>query len=107
MRTVRLLIIVLLLAGFASRPSVVAAMSSGQVLIEVAGETVSVSHGAAEVQPGSASEIRIAIAKCVSLGILPTPQTTASNPPAITPHSLLVAELRQDRAFIVLRPPQA
>lgn len=106
MRIVRLLIIVLLFVGFAARPSVVAAMSSGHVLIEVAGETVSASQGAAEVQPGPASEIRIAIAKCVSLGILPTPQIMASIPPASAPHSLLVAELRQDRAFIVLRPPQ-
>lgn len=107
MRLIPLLMIALLLMGFASRPSVVAALSSGHVLIEVAAESVNLGAVTEEVQAAPGSDIRITVAKCVPLGILPCSLAVPAQVRASVSAPFIVARAPPDYAYRFLRPPRA
>jgi len=106
MRLLPLLMLVLLLVGFAARPTVSAALTSGQVMlhpIEVASGFAQATQASAK----SAPEGQATFTHCASLGILPDGWLVMARLSGSVIVQQATSSTPVSRLYGLLRPPQA
>lgn len=105
MRFVSILMLVLLLVGFASRPSVAAAFGDESALAsQVPKVTVSAEPAAT---PLSSEGQQLAMAKCASLGILPDALLPARSEPYLGRSSPQTDVVPRSDPSEIFRPPSS
>lgn len=104
MRLVPLLMLALLLVGFASRPTVSAALTDGHVLLHPFA-SVLVADIAPSVDDASDDPHTLTITKCVSLGVLPCASVLAEPQKDQTATRLTSHAGPAKPVYDILRPP--
>lgn len=101
MRFVPLLMLTLLMIGFAARPTVSAALTDGHVLMHPFAMTSVVS-----LEDTSEGDGHVTVTKCVSLGVLPCGWTVTAPPNALVATVPAASSQPVDQVYSILRPPR-
>lgn len=91
----------LLMIGFASRPSVSAALTDGHVLLHPF-DIVAV----ASIEDTATDYGHVSFTKCVSLGVLPSGWVVTPPPKALVPTTPTTASRPVNPVYSILRPPR-
>lgn len=105
MRFIPIVMLALLMLGFASRPTVSSALTDGRVLMHPFA-SASIDHSGPIVDQAMDEQDEINVTKCVSLGVLPCGWSVAGAPKTRADTQAPVLTTRVHRSYSILRPPR-